>query len=191
MFVRGVENIRQFHADSRQIIDVEKPPVIDFLGRHSPESEAVGLSVQQFIQPIETARIPDVAVNRLDRFLNRPLHLWRFGATAFQTFLDNLLLARAFLDPFGIGLGPSWQVFQRGKDALEFGEKILIAKLRQILQRQGEDETVGAGRDWKNVIEITERKRATLKAHTKLASFQNPAILITENWQQHLIVQIG
>ena len=55
--VRGVENFRQFHPDGGQIVDVEKSPVIDFLRRDAPESEAIGLIVQERVERVETARV--------------------------------------------------------------------------------------------------------------------------------------
>ena len=54
--VRRVENLRQFHPDRGQIVDVKKAAVIDFFRRHAPEGEPIGLIVQQSIEPIETAR---------------------------------------------------------------------------------------------------------------------------------------
>ena len=55
--MRRVENLRQFHPDGGEIVDVEEAPVVDFLRRDPPEGEAIGLIVQQRIERIETARI--------------------------------------------------------------------------------------------------------------------------------------
>ena len=46
--VRGVENFRQFHPNGGEIVHVEEAAVIDFLRRDPPESEPIGLIVQQF-----------------------------------------------------------------------------------------------------------------------------------------------
>ncbi len=48
--MRFVKNLRQFHPNSREIIDIEEAPVIDFLRRHPPKSEAIGLVAQERIQ---------------------------------------------------------------------------------------------------------------------------------------------
>ena len=97
-----------------------------------------------------------MAVNRLNCLFNRAQHRWRFCTTTFQAFLDNLLLPRPLLDAFGIGLGPTRQIFERGKDALEFRVEIFVAGLGQIFQRKLQNVAVGPRRDWKNVIEIIQ-----------------------------------
>ena len=113
--MRRVENLRQFHPDRGEIVDVEETPVIDFLRRHPPESEPVGLIVQELIERVETARIARRAVDLRDRFLDRLLHLRRFLAAPLQPALDDFLFARAFRDAFRIGFGPPGQIFQRGQ----------------------------------------------------------------------------
>ena len=69
--MRRVENFRQFHPDRGQIVDVEETPVIDFLRRHPPESEPIGLIVQQRIERIEAARIARRAIDLRDGLLDR------------------------------------------------------------------------------------------------------------------------
>ena len=41
------------------------------------------------------------------------------------------------------------------------------------------------------MIEISEQKRAAIEAHLELAAFEDAAVLIPQNREQHLIVQIG
>ena len=72
------ENLRQFHPDRREIVDVEEAAVIDFLRRHAPEGEPVRLLVQQLVERIEAARIAGRAVDLRQRLLDRLLHLRRF-----------------------------------------------------------------------------------------------------------------
>src|SRR5437868_13949188 len=117
-------------------------------------------------------------VDGLDRFFNPPLHLRRFSTTPFQAFLDGLLFTGALLDSLGVGLGPPRQILERGQNALKFRIKIFLAKLGQIFQRQFQDVAVGPGRDWENVIEISERKRAAIETDPELASLEHAAVLI-------------
>src|SRR5207237_8085810 len=155
-FCSSVETVRECTPEPCQIVDIKQSPIIDSLCRHPPESEAIGLRIQQFIKPIKTARIADVAVNSFNSFFDRALYLRGFGATPFQTFLDDLLFTGALLDSLGVGLGPPRQIFERGENALKFRIKIFLAKLRQIFQRQFQNGAVGARGDWENMIEISE-----------------------------------
>ena len=52
-----------FHANSRQIVDVEEAPVVDLIHRNAPEAEAIGFALQQPLETIETARLPAPAVD--------------------------------------------------------------------------------------------------------------------------------
>ena len=154
--VGGIENLGQLHPNGRQVVDVEKAPVIDLLSRDLPECQPVGLRIQQFIKSIEAPRIADVSINRLDGFFDRPLDLRRFGAPPLEPPLNDLLFTSAFLDPFRIGFGSSWQVFQGRQDALEFGVEILVFKFGQILECQFENVAIGAWSDGEDVVEIGE-----------------------------------
>ena len=48
-----IRTLPDFHAQRRQIIDIEEAAVIDFVGSRAPESQTVGLGFQQFVQRIE------------------------------------------------------------------------------------------------------------------------------------------
>src|SRR5207244_2215949 len=60
--VRLGEYLGQFHADGREVVDVEEPPVVDFLGRHAPERWAVRLRVDERVEPVERPRVARRAV---------------------------------------------------------------------------------------------------------------------------------
>ena len=70
--VRLVEDFRQFHPDRGEIVDVEEAPVIDFLRRDAPESEPIGLIVQQLVERVETARVARRAVDLLSALSRSP-----------------------------------------------------------------------------------------------------------------------
>src|SRR4030095_5056247 len=91
--------------------------------------------------------------------------------------LMQLLSPRALLDSLRIGLGPPRQIFERGPNALKFCIEIFVVELRQIFEGQFQNVAVGAGRDWENMIEISEQKRAAIEAHLELAAFEGRAAL--------------
>ena len=49
--VHLVEHRRVFHAQRRQLVDVEEPAVVDLLGGHPPVREAIRLRVEQRVEP--------------------------------------------------------------------------------------------------------------------------------------------
>src|SRR6266478_3701223 len=101
--VNGVENLRQFYPDRRQIVHVKKAAIINFFGSDPPVSEPVGLCIEQFIKRVEAARISRLAVDPGQRLFNCLLNLRRFRATPFETSLDNFLLANALRDALPVG----------------------------------------------------------------------------------------
>ena len=60
------ENRRVFHSDGAQVVDIEKPPVIDLLRRHRPVREPVHLPAQEFVQQVEAPRVPSDTVEDPD-----------------------------------------------------------------------------------------------------------------------------
>ena len=97
--VGSIEDLRQFHPDRREIVHVEEAPVIDLLGRHAPEGEAIRLIVQQSIEHDRNcADRPAVPLIFSPPARSRRLHRRRFLAAPLEPALDDLLLARAFRD---------------------------------------------------------------------------------------------
>ena len=60
--VHLVEHRRVFHAQRRELVDVEEAPVVDLLRRDAPVREPVRLLVEQPIERIEAARLAGDAV---------------------------------------------------------------------------------------------------------------------------------
>ena len=100
-------------------------------------------------------------------------------------------LATAFRDPLRVGLRPARQIFQRGQDALQFRVEIFLLVFAQLLERDLQDVPVSAGRDRKFMLEIAQEKTAGVVVHLQLAPFQNAAVLIAQNRNQHLVAQVG
>ena len=51
-----VEDLDFFHAQSGQIIDIKKTPVVYFIGRNPPESQAIWLLFQQQVEQVKAFR---------------------------------------------------------------------------------------------------------------------------------------
>src|SRR5262245_22455617 len=76
--MNGVEDFWQFHTDRGQIVYVKKAAVIDFLSSDPPKGQAIRLCVQQFVEPVETARVARIPVDLCEGFFDCLLHLRRF-----------------------------------------------------------------------------------------------------------------
>src|ERR1700686_4140242 len=63
------EHLRALHPDCSQIVDVEKPAVIDFVGRNPPETQPVSLVIQKLLQRVEAVWISLAAVDDSQNFL--------------------------------------------------------------------------------------------------------------------------
>ena len=124
--MRRIKDLRQFHPDRGQIVDVEETAVVDFLRRHPPESEAIRLIVQQRIERVEATGIARRAIDLGESLLDRLLHQRRFLAAPLQPALDDFLLPGALRDALRIGLGAPREIFQRGDDALQLRIEIFL-----------------------------------------------------------------
>ena len=51
--VDGGEHLRLLDANGGEVVDVEEAPVVDLLGGHAPERQAVRLIGEQCFQPVE------------------------------------------------------------------------------------------------------------------------------------------
>ena len=51
--VRRVEDLRPFHAQGGQLVDVEEAAIVDLVGGDAPERQAIGLGVEQLVEQVE------------------------------------------------------------------------------------------------------------------------------------------
>src|SRR5262245_15410001 len=100
--VGSLENLGQFHADRRQFIDIEKPPVVDLFARHSPESEAIGLRFNQSVQQIKALGLAHLAVKFSQGCIDGASHLRVGLENRGNSAFDNLLLPFTFFQLFRI-----------------------------------------------------------------------------------------
>ncbi len=115
--VRGVEDFLPLHAQRRQLVDVEKAAVVDLVGGHAPERQAVGLGVEQPVQQVEARGVALLAVEQgnvpLDKFADRPALRGQGGEAPF----DDLLLALPLDDLRRVGFRSTRQVADGVEDA--------------------------------------------------------------------------
>ena len=177
-FVRLVKNFRQFHPNRGEIIDVKKPAIINFFRGNPPERQPVGLRVEQLIECVKAACGPRLSVDLPQRIFDCLLHFRRLRATAFQTALDDFLLADALRDAPWIGFSVPRQILERSHDALELSIKILTLVFGQILERDVQDVSISARRDRQLAIVVAKIKSALLKPNAQLAPFEHASVLI-------------
>src|SRR5437763_16920249 len=63
-FVGGGEKSRLLHAHSHQLIDIEEPAIIDFVGGGSPIGEAIGERLEQLVKAVRAGVLAALAVER-------------------------------------------------------------------------------------------------------------------------------
>ena len=75
--MRRREDLRIFHAQPDQVVDVEEAAVVDFFGGSAPGGQAIRLCIQQEMQTVETAGIAFDTVDGFERMLDDGLHFLR------------------------------------------------------------------------------------------------------------------
>ena len=62
--VRRLEDLRVLDAQAGERVDVEEAPVVDLVRRRAPVREAVGLRLEQLVEPVEARGWPGVPLSR-------------------------------------------------------------------------------------------------------------------------------
>ena len=176
--MRLVKNLRQLHPDGREIVHVEKAPVIDLLRRDPPEREAIRLIAEECIERIETARIARRPVDDREGFFDRFLHRgasWQRRSS--RRLITSFSRARSAMRSGSVSVRRG-KIFQRGQNALQFRVIIFLFVLVQLIERDLQNVTVGARRDRKFMFEIAQEKAAGIVVHLQLTALEHPPILI-------------
>ena len=201
--VRGLEHLRQFHADGGQGVDVEEAAVVDFLRRDAPGTQAVGLRIDEMIERIEGTRVARRALDMFERVGDGGGDGRLVRAEFFQPGLGDLFLAGTFGDARGIGLGAQRHVLQLRHDALQFGEIRVAARGRadgqrgglgvgglEFVQRERENLVVRARVDGQAVRVVIQVKTARVETDLQFALFEHAPVLVAEDGQEHLVGQL-
>src|SRR5258708_7774649 len=78
-----------------QLIHIEKPPIIDFLGSDSPVAKSIGLRAQQLVQVVERSRMADSAFEVIESSFDRVTDLRELGTKPSDPPLNNCLFSGA------------------------------------------------------------------------------------------------
>ena len=96
--MNDAEYFRALHPDCGQVIDVEKSAIVDFVGGNAPETQAICLVIQDFLQSVKTVRVSLAAIDDGQYFLQTSAHDIAVLDQGSQTAANDLFLALAFTD---------------------------------------------------------------------------------------------
>src|SRR3954471_19658789 len=102
--MRRVENRFVLHAQRSEVVDVEKPPVVDFVGRDAPGGKPVGLTFEERVQRIERRALRGRAVYPRERGPSGTCHLAMRGCELRELTLVHVLVALPFRRALARGL---------------------------------------------------------------------------------------
>ncbi len=132
--VRGFKYFRAAHAQTRQLVHIEKSPVINIVRRHPPARQMKGLRFNQFMQRIEARRDPGPAIDFTHDVLDEHLDGRMAGADLGQPPFIKFLVSFALGDFFRMRVLLFRQMAKRGEQGLQFG----ISGGVLFLQRRGQ-----------------------------------------------------
>ena len=86
--VGGFENQGVFHADSHEIVDGKKAPVVDFIIGGEPVRKYVGLVGQQSVKQHKAGGVPPAAIEDAHVLIEESPHLGRVLIQLPESFLE-------------------------------------------------------------------------------------------------------
>ncbi len=92
-----VEDAVLLHAHGGEIVDLEEATIVDLLGGHAPEAQAIALLAQERVEGVEAPRIAVLPVHLGDGGVDGLAHLIAGPTGLVEAPLDHLLLAGALL----------------------------------------------------------------------------------------------
>ena len=190
--VGGLEDVLTLHAEGGQVVDVEEPSIIDLVGGHPPEGQAIAL-VAPAGRPggRSSAGLPGVPL-KSDTFCSMNARTGSLRAAELgQPSLDHLLLATALGHLVGVGLGALGEVSDGGQDALVLVE-IGGFRTQGTLQLFGpvpQDLDVTVRGDREPAVVILHGERAVGEGQPELAGLEDVSIRIAQDRQQDLVLQ--
>ncbi len=188
------ENGRVLHPQASQVVNVKKAAVIDVIRRHAPESEAVGLRLNQLMQTVKTFCITGMAVEEHYVFLQEGRDLRRSGTELRQ----QAPIYRAISDPgcpaFRLGTVPLWQTAQSiGKSGQFLRVGVFCTQPgAQDIGTQVEDPRVFAGVYRETVFQVLNVYFPLFRCETQfqIAFFQDLTVMVAQDRQKHFAAQL-
>src|SRR3984957_17000043 len=103
--VRSLEDARIFHAQTGEIVDVKKTPVVNIVGCDPPIPQPERLRLDQFMQFVKAAGVADGTVNSADvlphKLRNRCRSRTEVGKSSLEDFLVPISFGAFFLSGRG------------------------------------------------------------------------------------------
>ena len=188
----GLEDVLALHAQRRQVVDVEEPPVIDLVGGHPPVGQAVALPLHQVVEQVEAPRVARPALERGHVLLDEPPHRLALGGQRGQPSLDHLLLALALRDPLEVGLVVLGEVADGGQDALVFEERGVLGAEGplQLVEAVREDIGVAARGHREAAVVVLDRERPVGEGQLELAGLEDVAVGVAQDREQDLVLEL-
>src|SRR5690606_29968578 len=112
------EDRARLDADRRQTVDVEEAAIVDLVGCHAPEAQAIALFAQKLLEAVKRARLSNRAVEIIDRFGESFCNLRVLGEQPAHSVADDLLLPIPLATGCAGRVTPRGQVSHRANDAL-------------------------------------------------------------------------
>src|SRR3989441_10588816 len=159
----GLEDRRLFHAQRRQLVDVEEAAIVDVVGRHAPRREAKDLRREQFVQRIEARRIARATVELLHLLFDATYDLGRASAKAGETLRVQRRKALPFRDARRRRLGRLRQHPESHGEAVE-----LVGQRRFRFSKARAQALLGRREDARIRLRV-ERKAITSVTYAELA----------------------
>ena len=170
--VRRLEQLRHFDAQPGEVVDVEKAPVVDLLGRDAPERDPIGLILEQPVQPPKASGRPGSPANAPTAASSAAAVSGSAAASASCRF----------------SAAARWCAAQAAADAAPES----AGQLAQFRAAMPQDIRVRQRTDRKAMLVIpgAEGALTRIEAQRDLASFENRAVLVAEHRQQNPALQI-
>src|SRR5256885_464781 len=109
-----LENFLLLDPNSCELINVEETAIVNFVGGHMPEAQAIGLVLQQLFKPVETTWVAFDAINFCKRCVNGGSDVRTGFGQRPQSTLDHSLLPQALFYSPWVGLGTQRQIGEGG-----------------------------------------------------------------------------
>src|SRR5260370_34537627 len=71
--MRALEQLGQLEVDARKVVYVEEAAIVDFVGGDAPIGDAIGLRLEQRMQPAPALHLARIAVEAFRRLFERRL----------------------------------------------------------------------------------------------------------------------
>ena len=191
--VRVVEDVGLLHADGREIVDIEEPPIVDLVCGRPPVGEAIVLGLQQIVQPVEAGGLPAGAAPPGHGAIDVGADLRRGVGEPGEPPARHFLLTVALGNRLPLGRPARRQVLQRRQDteklleSRRFRSQLPFEPLGLVAQHGDR----GAGFDRQDVRAVRDREPAVGECEVELPSLEHHAVLIAQDRQEHLAFELA